>query len=354
MASVRDIAERIQVSVATVSRALNNHPTISPDTRDRVLKAANELGYQSSVGKRVTTNIGLAFTCDMPFSDFDGLLLAGMLRGVGEQRFDLGVVNVERDKADNETYSQLFMRKGLRGVILRTDSHSRQVCEQISEEGFPCVVVADRFENPRVNFIYGDSHPDSRRAVDHLQDLGHRRIGFVMNNIPDRDHADRLQGYTESLRHGGVGEDPGLIVRIGADLAGGRASLNRLLSLPNPPTAIYYADGLACLGAMCRARELRLGVPEDISLIGFDDNDQRFRVWPVMSAVCQNASQIGFEAALWLTRTLTGRESGPLRRQLTTTFEVHGTTGRPPAVPVRVLPDGTRLAPSVPLTSDNI
>jgi DNA-binding LacI/PurR family transcriptional regulator len=343
MATVREIAERIQMSVATVSRALNNHPEISADTRDRVLRAANELGYQNSVGKRVTTNIGFVFTCDMPFSDFDGLLLSGILRGLGEQRFDLTVLNIERDKADNETFSQFFIRKGIRGAILRTDSHSRASCEDIAAEGFPSIVVADRFDSPNVNYIYSDSYPDSRRAIEHLIDLGHSRIAFVMNNIPDRDHGDRLLGYQESLKAAGIAEDSSLVLRIGADLSGGKASLNRLLSLPSPPTAIYYADGLACLGAMCRARELNLSVPHDLSLIGFDDGDQRYRVWPVMTAVCQNASQIGFEAALWLTRTLSGKESRSMRKQAITTFEVHGTTGRPPVKAVRVLPDGTRM-----------
>jgi DNA-binding LacI/PurR family transcriptional regulator len=336
------------MSVATVSRALNNHPEINPETRDRVLKAANELGYRGSVGKRVTTNIGLVFTCDMPFSEYDGLLLSGMLRGVGEQRFDLTVVNLERDKAEGETYSQFFMRKGLRGAILRTDSYSRQCCEAIAAEGFPSIVIADRFESPAVNFIYSDSGVDSRRAIEHLIDLGHTRIAFVMNNIPDRDHKDRLLAYQETLASAGIASDPKLLVRIGADLSGGKASLNRLMSLPSPPTAIYYSDPLACAGAISRAHELKLSIPQDLSIIGFDDGDIRFRTWPALTAVCQDAAQIGFEAALWLTRTISGREDKPMRKQATTTFEVHGTTGRPPEGVVRILPDGTRIAATSP------
>lgn len=351
MASVRDIAQHIRMSVATVSRALNNHPEINPETRDRVLKAANELGYQGAVGKRVTTNIGLAFTCDMGFSEFDGLLLAGMLRGVGEQRFDLTIVNIERDKAEGETYSQFFMRKGIRGAILRTDSHSRHACEAIAAEGFPAIVIADRFDSPAVNFIYSDSGVDSRRAVEHLIDLGHTRIAFVMNNIPDRDHGDRLLAFQEALRSAGVEEDPRLMIRIGADLAGGRASLNRLMSLPHPPTAIYYSDPVACVGAIGRARELKISIPEDLSIIGFDDGDVRFRMWPALTAVCQDATKIGFEAALWLTRTIAGREDRPMRQQATTTFEVHGTTGRPPERVVRILPDGSRVAVATPGTA---
>jgi DNA-binding LacI/PurR family transcriptional regulator len=310
-----------------------------------VLKTANVLGYTSSVGKRVTTNIGLVFACEMPFSEFDGLLIGGMLRGVGEQRFDLTIVNLERDKAEGETYTQFFMRKGIRGAILRTDAHSRQICEMIAQEGFPCVVVAERFESPSVNFICTNSGPDSRRAVEHLVHLGHTRIAFVMNHVPDHDHEDRLNGYREAMEAMRVPIDPELLVKIGADLSGGKASLNRLLSLPQPPTAIYYADPLACAGALTRAHELHVRIPEELSIVGFDDGDFRFRVWPALTAVCQNAAQLGFEAALWLTRTLGGREKSPLRKQAATSFEVHGTTGQAPQQAIRILPDGSRPAP---------
>jgi DNA-binding LacI/PurR family transcriptional regulator len=349
MSSVRQIAQKMRVSAATVSRALNNHPEISADTRDRILKTANVLGYSNSVGKRVTTNIGLVFAADMSFSEFDGLLLSGMLRGVGEQRFDLTIVNLERDKAEGETYTQFFMRKGIRGAILRTDSHSRRICELIAAEGFPSIVVADRFESPLVNFICTNSGPDSRRAVEHLVHLGHTRIAFVMNHIPDHDHEDRLNGYRQAMESSGVTIDPELIVKIGADLSGGKAALNRLLSLPHPPTAIYYADPLACAGAVTRAHELRVRIPEELSIVGFDDGDIRFRVWPALTAVCQNASQLGFEAALWLTRTLSGVEKSPLRKQASTFFEVHGTTGQAPQQAVRILPDGSRPSAGAPI-----
>ena len=128
MSSVRRIAKEMRVSVATVSRALNNHPEISPDTRERILKAANEIGYFGTVGKRVTTNIGLVYTSDARFYEYDAVLMAGIVRGVGEQRFDVTIINLERDKADGETYTQFFMRKGLRGVILRTLAQSRHIC----------------------------------------------------------------------------------------------------------------------------------------------------------------------------------------------------------------------------------
>jgi DNA-binding LacI/PurR family transcriptional regulator len=268
----------------------------------------------------------------------------------------LAIISLERDKLDGETYTQLLMRKGVRGAILRTDTHSRHVCEAIAAEGFPSVVVAERFDSPRVNYIYTDSGPDSRRAVDHLIHLGHQRIAFVMNHVPDHDHADRFDAYRAALSAAEIAYDPELCVKAPAHLPGGKSALNRLLSLPHPPTAVYFADPLACVGAMTRAHELGVRIPDELSVVGFDDADIRFRVWPTLTAVCQDASQLGFEAALWLTRKVTGasgefadesaecRENGSLHRQAATFFDVHGTTGRPPSQVFRILPDGSRLA----------
>jgi DNA-binding LacI/PurR family transcriptional regulator len=346
MSSVRQIAKNMRLSAATVSRALNNHPEISAQTRDRVLKVANEIGYYSSIGKRVATNIALAFTSDAYLTEFDNLLLAGIMRGVAEQGFDVTLLNLQRDKTSDETYTQFFMRKGVRAAVLRTFTHSRDVCEEIAREDFPAVVVAERFDNPKVNCIYSDSGPESRRAVEHLLNLGHRRIGFMMNHLPDRDHTDRLNAYRAALEAAGIEYDRELVIAVPADLAGGKAAINRLMSLPLPPTAIFFADPLACVGAIARANEIGLRIPDDLSIIGVDDSDIRFRVWPTLTAVCQDAIQPAFEAALWLTRKLVGRESGAFRKRAASFFEVHGTTGRPTPNPLRVLPDGSRMPTS--------
>ena len=229
---------------------VNNHPEIASETR-AVLKAANQLGYFGAVGRRVTTNIGLVYTSDMRFCDYDAVLMSGILRGVGEQRFDVTLVNLERDKSDNETYTQFFMRKGVRGVILRTLARSRYMCQAIADEEFPSVVVAERFDTPNVNYLCYDC-TDSRRAVEHLINLGHRRIALAVHTAPDRDHAARQQGYYEALRAAGIDIVPELIVSVVADMDGGKSGINRLMSLPHPPTAVYFTDPLACVSAIAR------------------------------------------------------------------------------------------------------
>lgn len=351
MKSVRGIAAKVGVSVATVSRALNNHPNVDPATREKVLQAANRSGYVPNVGKRVSTVIGLVYPEEPVRADygaFDASLLSGILRGVNELRYDVQIISLQRDKRPDETYTQFFMRKGIRGAILRTFERSRAMCVQIAEESFPSVVVADRFDEASVNYLSCDSRADSRRAVEHLFDLGHRRVALGMHNIPDTDHLDRKAGYEDAHRERGVEIDRRLEVEILATMQGGAGLITRLMSLPEPPTAIFFTDPLATFGAMRRCQEIGIRVPQELSIVGFDDGDLRRHTFPAYTAVCQDAEMLGFESARWLTRMLSGQGEPRLRSVRTTMLEINQTTGSPPDRPIRMLPDGTRLElPSV-------
>jgi DNA-binding LacI/PurR family transcriptional regulator len=181
--------------------------------------------------------------------------------------------------------------------------------------------------------------------VQHLIDLGHRRIALGVHRVPDTDHHERREGYREALRDAGIAEDPSIMLEICGDMDGGEAFITRLLSLPNPPTAVYFSDPLATVGALRRCLEMGLSVPRDLSIVGFDDSDIRKHTFPQFSAVVQDAEMVGFEAARWLSRKLANpTELGgrTMRLERTTFLEINRTTGRPPSEPVRILPDGTR------------
>lgn len=331
MSSVRAIAKRAGVSITTVSRALNDDPAVNPKTRELVLRVANSFGYAASVGRRVTTQIGLAYTQDITLTHpFDAAVLEGILRGTDEARFDLVILHLQRDKRPDETFTQFFRRKGVRGVLLRTVAESRHLCERIAAEGFPHVVISERFDAPGMNCIDCDSKPDSYRAVEYLIALGHERIGFAMHNTPDRDHLDRLDGYRAALTAHGLPLDDGLIFRHPFNLAGGATVLNMVVSLRQPPTALYFADPLMAVGALQKAQALGVRIPDQLSIVGFDDADLRYSVYPTLTAVCQPASQLGFEATLWLTRRLMGDGQGSLQRTISTFFEINASTAPPP------------------------
>lgn len=331
MSSVRKIAELAGVSITTVSRALNHDPSVKPQTSEKVLSVASRVGYAPSIGRRITTNIGFAYTQERTLTHpFDAAVMEGVVRGLDECRFDLVILNVQRDKRPNESHAQFFLRKGLRGVILRTMAATRHVCCTIADSEFPHVVISEQFDAPNVNFIDGDSRHDSTRAVEYLISLGHRRIAFAMHNIPDRDHLDRFDGYREALAKHRIPLEEEIVFRYPFTLAGGSTVMEMLMSRGERPTAIFFADPLLGVGAVKKAHEMGVRIPAELSVIGFDDTDMRLAVHPTLTAVCQNANQLGYEASRWLVRAVTGATTKPLRKTIPTFFEINQSTAPPP------------------------
>ncbi|MEZ6243318.1 MAG: LacI family DNA-binding transcriptional regulator [Phycisphaerales bacterium] len=339
MSSVRVIANTLGVSVATVSRALNNHPDVSAATRKKVLEAARSSGYSPAVGKRPTNVIGLVYPSgpiQAGYGDFDSLMLTGVIHGANESHYDVTIINLERDKDEFESYTQFFLRKGVRGVVIRALEATAQLASDIAEEGFPSILVADRAEDESVNFIDSESRSTSREAVEHLLGLGHKRIALAIHNVLDSDHQDRESAYAEALEAAGIQRDPDLTVRAPACPEGGALMLNHLLELPDPPTAIYFTNPLSTVGALHRCLQLGIRLPKDLSIVGFDDGDVRLRTFPKFTAICQEAQGLGLEAARWLTRSLSGRAHPVCRELLKTTLSIHETTGLCPITAVRL------------------
>ena len=202
MPSVRTLAAHLKLSPATVSRVLNNHPDVDAKTRQRVLARINATGYVPKVGRRVTNVIALAYP-DQPvrseYGSFEPSLLSGVMRGLQDHHYDIKLLSIRRDKLPHESYTQFFLRKGIQGVLLRCVHRTSDMIKQIAKEGFPSVVVAARFDEPEVNFIDSDSYPSSRRAMEHLIGLGHRRIVLAIHNVSDTDHADRRRAYEDAI-----------------------------------------------------------------------------------------------------------------------------------------------------------
>lgn len=346
MASVRSIAKSAGVSVATVSRTLNNQPDVSEETRDRVRAAATKLGYDAGARRRKSALVGLAYPgqpVNPEFGGFDAAIVSGVTRGVNAARFDVALLNVARDKKPGESYTAFFRRKGIAGVVLRSFADSRHLCEEIAEEGFPHVVVADRFEHPEVNYVHNDSSADTARAIEHLASMGHERVGLCIHMVADSDHADRRRAFEAGVKEHGLDDDPQLRVEVIADMNGGVTAINQLMSLAQPPTAVLCTDPLSSLGVLRRCLEMGIRVPDELSVVGFDDSGVRAMAYPVYTSVCQDAIKLGEDAAAWLTRSLVGDAEPTLRLTRPTFFEVNHTTAPPPRVPVRVLPGGRRV-----------
>jgi len=344
VATIRTVASEADVSIATVSRVLNNSGAVSDDIRERVLQAASRLRYGAA--KRTVTNyMALAYTGPSSLaSPYDIAILDGMGEAAEAAGFDIVITQIKQDGRPAETAAQFLERKGIRGAVLRTTADTRNICTDLTKDGFPSIVVGDCFkDDPQVNYICADSRPTSHQVVEHLISVGHRRIAIVISHILDHDHQDRLLGYEQALKDHNIQIDPKLIHSVSARRPDGAQVIRTLMSQRDRPTAIFIADPLVAVGAINQAHEMNVKIPDDVSIIGFDDTDTRNNVYPKMSAICQDAHQLGYEAAKALAQMLLENSATPVRVAYPTWMELHGTVGQPPAAAIRVLPDGSRL-----------
>lgn len=327
MPNVRAIAKQAGVSIATVSRVLNNHPSVSDAVREKVMAVANSRRYVPTVGKRETLNIAYVYTGDTSLgSPFDAAVMEGVYAGLADSNLNLMILDARRSRQSTETYSQMFQRLGVRGALLRTTNGSLGVCEKIAEQGFPAVVIGSKFDNPAVHTVCCESRSASREAVAYLIGLGHRRIAVCVNVVEDSDHTERLQGYHDAMADHGLEVDERLIMRIPAYRQGGCQVIRRLATAMDRPTAIYITDPMTAIGAMYETQQLGIKVPDDLSVIGFDDAELRYMTWPTMTSVCQNAYGLGHEAFTVLSRMLEGQDQ-PENAKPVAWFEVHESTG---------------------------
>lgn len=334
MSSVREIARLVGVSPTTVSRAINNHPMVAPEVRQRILAAMNRSGYMPAVSKRSTTNIAFLYTGVSSLgSPYDAAVMQGMSDRMDDLGFDLLILNAGRAVLPGETFTQMFHRKSVKGAVIRTDSRTRHLVQAIADENFPSVVIGDRFEDPNVCSIFCESRTTSAEAVEHLISLGHARIGVCINRVDDSDHLDRLAGYRDALERAGLAYDERFVYREYANLDGGSQLIRKLRTSRDAPTAIYIGDPLTAIGAINEASRLGIKVPEDLSIVGFDDGESRFITQPQMTAVVQDAREVGREAFEVLHTLIEQRKQSDVeRRVLPTRFELHASTA-PPRTP---------------------
>lgn len=339
MASIREVAQEAGVSIATVSRVLNGRQSVTPDLRDKVLHAANQCDYQPTVGKRTTERIALLYTCPVCVaSPYDSACLEGIATALRQTKYDLVMLDMQRDRMPSETAAQFFARKGVCGAIVRSTLEQRALVTEMASEGFPLVVLGDHFEHPTLSFCYADSHAASREAIEHLVSLGHEAIAFAACDREDGDHLDRLDAYRCVLKEVGLLRED-LIFRVPPYRMDGAPLIRRIMSKTDRPTALFVADPLVAVGVVNEAHSLGVRLPDDLSVVAVDDTDIRNMVFPRLSAICQDSKELGQEAFETLCRLIDKPTETDLgsRRQLAW-FEIHDTTGPAPARVNRFLP----------------
>ena len=277
-ATIRDVAQRAGVSLATVSRALNDSPLVNEETKQRIVEAAGELDFAPSLSAR-RLSLGKTQTITVVTSFLTRPQAAERLRGIDaaltDSEFDLVIYNVETVEKRNQYFQTLPLRQRTDGLLVVSLPPPAEVVPRLERADIPIVFI-DAHENtsglPR---LLGDDEKGGQLATEHLLALGHRRVGFVGDEFANpfgfTSSRDRFAGYTRALTNAGLvpaTED----VALGAH---GRYEARDLaasmLSRADRPTAIFAASDTQALGVLAAAQDLGLHVPDDLSVIGYDD-----------------------------------------------------------------------------------
>ena len=272
--TLADVAERVGVSVVTVSRALNASPLVAESTRQRILAASAELGYVPNLlarglVKNRTATVGVIIL--ELANPFFAPMVSGIQAVAAKRGFLVVVGESARDESEERRYVEQFQQLRIGGIIVSPVTDRLDHVKVARSAGTPVVVMARRWEDG--DYVATDDVQGGRLAADHLLKRGHRRIGLI--RMGDPHHAPvqaRVQGFREVLASAGVTVRDAWDVQVsGAQIRDGIEAVDRLLVQAERPSALFVTSDRKALGVVHRLLDRGLRVPEDVAVIGYDD-----------------------------------------------------------------------------------
>ena len=303
MVSLKDIASACGVSVATVSKALNNHTDIGTDTKARVQQMAQEMGYHPNAAARTlktnrTYNIGVLFI-DGNHSglthDFFNHVLDSFKRTAEAHGYDITFINNGRMQNRKMTYLEHARYRNFDGVVIACVEFSEPEIIELVNSDVP-VVTIDHLFNNRIA-VMSDNVGGMQQLTRYVIGKGHRKIAYI-HGLPSAVTSARLSSFYKTLEENGIAV-PDEYVREAAYRSTDETyrETHSLLELDEPPTCILYPDDFACIGGINAIREKGLRIPEDISVAGYDGIEIGLHMLPQLTTLAQNMDAIGATAA---------------------------------------------------------
>jgi LacI family transcriptional regulator, repressor for deo operon, udp, cdd, tsx, nupC, and nupG len=313
MSTIQDVAKEAKVSVATVSRVLNNSPLVLPDTKQSVLAAISTLNYQPNLLgrnlRRTETKMILVLLPTIA-NPFYSRLVKGMEDAAHACGYNIMLCNTDSDKNREEVYLELLKKRLADGVIFMAPEIELKELDKTSFIS-PTVQCCEYREGSKVSHVSIDNLRAAKDAVVHLIKCGYSRIGHISckNNFVST--IQRKNGYKNALEEAGIPFDPELTAYGDYGFNSGYKAANRLLSLDKRPEAIFAISDIMAIGAIKAIREKGLTIPADISVMGFDDISFASMYDPPLSTVSQPKYELGKTAVELLMRQLDKNNNGP-------------------------------------------
>jgi LacI family transcriptional regulator len=331
--TIREIADRAGVSIATVSRVLNGREDVAPETRELVSRVIQENRYTANRSARGLSagRTGLVgVLVPMVFPAYFAGMLAGAAEAFAER--DLHIVLSPTGGEHDREVSALMGLHGLTdGALIILPNESSDELVRLLEGGYRFVVLDPLMPlDERIPSVSAAHTSGADQAMQHLLRLGHRRIAHIAGPPGWVATEERVRGYHAALASSGILPDPALTVDALPEFDTGREAADRLLGLPDPPTAIFAFNDNIAIGALQAARARGIRVPEDLSVVGFDDVEYATIVTPALTTVRQPLAEMGRTAVSLLARVLGQQRLEALHVELATRLVVRDSTAPPP------------------------
>jgi LacI family transcriptional regulator len=345
--TIKDVAARAEVSVATVSAVLNANKYVSPELAQRVHESITALGYKrNSLAQGLKTQT--SHTIGLIISDITNPFFTSVVRGVEDvanaQNFSLILGNSDEDIKKEMSYINLLESKRVDGLIVALTNGNHDYLRTWPRHHLPIVSIDRSLFNAGIDAVLVDNVAGARQAVEHLIDLHHRRIGIVTGIAGITTTEERLIGYKQALAAHHMPFDPTLVVEANSRIDGGEAATLQILSQDQDlrPTALFVMNGLMVIGALQAINQLGLRCPEDIALVGFDNLEWAAVVYPKLTTISQPTYEIGQQAAHLLFEHMRNRQAAPREIRLAPTLIIRESCGA--LLQAQSNPEGAKLA----------
>ena len=331
--TIYNVAEKAGVSIATVSRVINGVHTGSLDTRQRVLNAAEELGYVSrSSIRRGRLGDAMRFVMQplIPLGSYYADILQGAVEEAREHNYDLYFSMAHHSMGVLEPHSgKGFAEEAITGIIYAGDPPP-ELHKRFQKGSIPLVIVNSYFPGQQVDSVMCDNFQSAYRAVQYLLQLGHRRIACIgyRSRVPSTE--ERIYGYRLALQEAGITFEQGMMRAKSSGVDGGYEAMKALLPLSEPPTAVFGVTDEIAIGAMKCAKEMGLRVPEDISFVGVNDLDMAQHAEPPLTTVHIPRREMGRVAVCRLLELIQHPDVPRTRTDVLCTFVERASCARAP------------------------
>ena len=335
MPSQQDVAKLAKVSFMTVSRVINNQPNVKPATREKVLKAIRELGYYPdaaaqalSTGK--TKNIGVIFphkeyTFSHPFLVELSITLEEQLNKSGYHLFLAS--NREDDEYTKPTF--FFNEKKVDGLIIISPIKNDPIIKKLQKSQIPYIILNGRNNNNSF-FVDSDNVQGTKLLIQHLFQLGHRKIGFVTGNILEQNANDRYQAYVNELKTRDINFNPQLVYKGNWSIISGYKGFNYLIKNNHNITAIIFSNDQMALGGIRAAHEKGIVIPDDISICGYDDTKYAKFSVPSLTTIHQSLNRLTETAVKMIVAQING-EKNIHNQIISSELKVRESSGKSPS-----------------------